>query len=249
MRTFALLAALLLLATSARAETPQNRLLDVSADVLEPGEDQFSLLYAQYTRGIVPRLQLSAHLAPYLLTLANGCARFQLVRGPELRVSVEGGFWWFALSEIAQTRLFAIPADARATVGLGGPYEVTLAGTFQWLQFETGTQRTDARRVNAEATLVRHDAKGAFFLRARLPLFVNHGMRVASLLGEGDVTGSLTLDDLSSWSVLVARDHIFKQNVHLRFGLAYRNQPGILVIESMGNVLLTFDLYWRWGAD
>jgi hypothetical protein len=50
---------------------------------------------------------------------------------------------------------------------------------------------------------------------------------------------------VSSWSVLLARDHLLGKKGHVRFGLGYRNRPGILLLESIGHLMLRLDIYWR----
>jgi len=70
-------------------------------------------------------------------------------------------------------------------------------------------------------------------------------MRVADLLGKADAGGALVLDDLSSWSVVISRDQLFGDVAHVRFGVGYRNRPGILLVDSLGNLVLEFDVYWR----
>ena len=32
---------------------------------------------------------------------------------------------------------------------------------------------------------------------------------------------------------------------HLRVGAGYRNRPGILIVDSIGNFIFQFDVYWR----
>jgi hypothetical protein len=70
-------------------------------------------------------------------------------------------------------------------------------------------------------------------------------MRAESILGNRVLEGTLALDDLSAWSVMLARDQLFDKKGHVRFGIGYRHRPGLLLVESLGPVMMTFDVYWR----
>lgn len=243
MRALAL--ALVLLAAPALAATPRNRVLDATADVLEPGESQVAVFWGQYARGLLPGLQVSAHLAPYLMTLLNASVKAQVLNRPELRVSLEGSAYWFVLGRPAGIDIAAFPLALRGTVPLADNLELTLAGSYNHFIFSTEESDLGYGRLRAEATLVRYDPRGAFLLTAEMPLLSTTRAQLDSLLGKSNITGSLTLDDVSSWSLLLARDHLLGQKAHIRFGLGYRNRPGILLLESIGNLMVRLDIYWR----
>lgn len=243
----------LLLSTGAAAEvptyrlTPRTRLLDVSADVLAPSEAQFGLFWLSYTHGVIdrPRLQVSAQFAAYLATLVNASAKLQVVDRPELRASIEAGAYWFALSRLVGSTIVSVPAAARATVPLADEVDLNLALHYRWLALTVPEVSQNSHDLGGEVTLVRYDANGAFTLQGKVPFFGAQHLHLDSLLGKSDVTGILVLDTVSSWSLMLARDQLFSDTGHIRFGLGYRRRPGLLLLESVGNVMLQFDVYWR----
>jgi hypothetical protein len=237
--------ALLLLSLPALGATPRNRITDLTADVLEPGEDELAVFWCKYTRGLLPGVQVSTHAVPFLMTLLNASAKVQVLNRPELRVSLEGGAWWFALGAAADVDIASFPLALRGTVPLSENLELTLGAGYSWLVLNSEDTDLSYARLRAETTLARYDSRGAFLLTAELPLLNTTRTRLDSLLGKSDIAGSLTLDDVSSWSVVLARDHLLGETAHIRFGIGYRNRPGILLIESLGNLMLRFDVYWR----
>jgi len=243
MRTSALV--LLLLCSPALAATPRNALLDVSADVLEPGESQVNVIWGQYSRGLLPGVQVSSHLSPLLLSLLNLSAKARVLDRPELRVSVEGGAYWLAAGSLVGLHAFAFPFAARGTVSLSDTLQLNLGAGYRRLVLEAEETSLNSNLLHVETTLVRHDARGAFLLTARAPLLNLQHMRAESILGNRVLEGTLALDDLSAWSVMLARDQLFDKKGHVRFGIGYRHRPGILLVESLGPVMLTFDVYWR----
>ncbi|HEX8822655.1 MAG TPA: hypothetical protein VF794_22195 [Archangium sp.] len=243
MKTSALV--LLLLCSPALAATPRTALLDVSADVLEPGESQVNVIWGQYSRGLLPRVQASSHLSPLLLTLLNLSAKAQVLNRPELRVSVEGGAYWLAAGSLAGLHLFAFPVVVRGTVPLSDTLQLNLGAGYRRLVLDAEETSLNSNLLHAETTLVRHDSRGAFLLTLRAPLLNLQHLRAQSLLGNRVLEGTLALDDISSWGVMLSRDQLFGKTGHVRFGLGYRHRPGFLFVESIGPVMLTFDMYWR----
>jgi hypothetical protein len=237
--------ALLLLCSPALAATPRNALLDVSADVLEPGESQVNLFWGQYSRGILPGVQVSSHLTPILLTLLNVSAKAQVLNRPELRVSVEGGAYWLAAGRLANINAFAFPLALRGSVPLSDNLQLNLGAGFQRLVLDAEKASLNRNLLHVETSLVRSDANGAFMLLAKAPLLNLQRVRAESVLGNQILEGTLALDDVSSWSVMLARDQLFDKSTHVRFGLGYRHRPGIIIVESLGPVMVTFDMYWR----
>lgn len=245
MSTLKVAALALLLASPALAATPRNRVTDLTADVLEPGEDEIGVFWLRYTRGVLPGVQVSTHAVPFLMTLLNASAKVQLLNRPELRVSLEGSAWWFALGRMADVDVASFPLVLRGSVPLSDDLDLTLGAGYSWFILNSGDTDLSYQRLRAETTLARYDSRGAFLLTAELPLLNTTRARLDSLLGKSNIAGSLTLDDVSSWSVFLARDHLFGDTAHIRFGLGYRNRPGILVVESIGNLMLRLDVYWR----
>jgi len=236
---------LLLLCHPALAATPDNALLDVSADVLQPGESQVNLFWGQYSRGLLPRVQVSSHLTPILLTLLNLSAKVQVLDRPELRVSVEGGAYWLAAGRLGNVTAISFPLAARGTVPLSDNLQLNLAAGYQRLVFDTEQTSLDRNLLHVETSLVRYDSRGAFLLTARMPLLNIQRVRAEGLLGKQVLEGTLALDDVSSWSVVLARDHLVDKSHHVRFGVGYRHRPGVILMESLGPILVTFDMYWR----
>ena len=244
-RALPLAALALLLASSALAATPRNRITDLTADVLEPGESEIGVFWLRYTRGVLPGVQVSTHSVPFLMTLLNASAKVQLLNRPELRVSLEGSAWWFALGSAADVDIASFPFVLRGSVPLADNLDLTLGAGYSWFILNSGDTDLSYQRLRAETTLVRYDSRGAFLLTAELPLLNTTRARLDSLLGKSNIAGALTLDDVSAWSVFLARDHLLGETAHVRFGFGYRNRPGIILVESIGNFMLRFDVYWR----
>ncbi|HSP77364.1 MAG TPA: hypothetical protein VLQ93_02455, partial [Myxococcaceae bacterium] len=201
--------------------------------------------WAQYSRGVLPGVQVSGHLAPMLLTLANLAVKVQVLDRPELRASVEGGAYWLGIGRLLNANAMAFPLAARGSVPLADDLELHLGAGYQRQVLSLEEVSFDRNVVHAETTLARYDGHGAFLLTAKLPLFSVQRVSTQGTLGSELLAGSLALDDVSSWSVMLARDHLFGRTGHVRFGLGYRHRPGVILLESLGNVLLTFDIYWR----
>jgi hypothetical protein len=246
--------ALALLAASASAQTPRNRLLDVGADVLEPGETQFGALWGYVGVGLGKGIEVSSHLLPDLLTLVNARAKMRLLARPELRASVEASVWWLATGRKAGITAAVVPMSARASIPLPHALELELAGRFRWFKLDNlrwldfsgpSTVAQDLFSLGSEVTLVRYDALGAFYLQLGAPLFTVQRSHYPELLGKTDVTGYLPLDDSPSWSIVAGRDHCFGKTTHVRLGVGYRHQPGLFLFESLGNLVLQLDWYWR----
>ncbi len=230
------------------AEAPKRLrptcLHDVTADVLPPGQGQFNLFYLQYSRGLLPGLQLSSHLGGLLITLVNLTGEYQFLDRPELRASIELGGYWLALSQLLKTTIVQVHAIPRATVPLPAGFELTLAAEARVLILDAQGVNQNTRDVRGELSLVHEDRGGAWLVQARFPILTQQTMRLAELLGKTNVSGSLVLDDLSSGSIVLARD--FAGGItHFRIGAGYRNRPGIFFVDSFGPVILFIDLYWR----
>lgn len=227
------------------ARTPRVHLPDLTADVLQPGEGQFNLFYLQYSRGLLPGLQVSAHFGAYLITLLNLTAEYRFVELPELRASLQAGAYWFALSRLVQATILQAHLMPRATVPLGGAFELTVAANARVLVLNLPGVAQNTRDLRAELALIHHDDHGAWILEGRFPLLTHQTLQLDELLGQANVSGSLLLDDVGAWGVVVSRDQALGESMHVRLGLGYRNRPGILLVESVGNLLLQFDVYWR----
>lgn len=245
MRVLQVIALALLLASPALAATPRNRIMDLTADVLEPGEDEIGVFWLRYTRGVLPGVQVSTHAVPFLMTLLNASAKVQLLNRPELRVSLEGSAWWFGLGRMADIDIASFPLVLRGSVPLSDNLDLTLGAGYSWFILNSGDTDLSYQRLRAETTLVRYDSRGAFLLTAELPLLNTTRARLDSLLGKSNIAGSLTLDDVSAWSVFLARDQLLGDAGHVRFGVGYRNRPGIIIVDSIGNLMLRLDIYWR----
>lgn len=234
-----------------RGARERRALLDLSADVLPANESQVGLFWAFYARGFGSGLQVSTHAAADVVGVLNASARYALLRRPELRLAVDAGFLWpVILPSLAQLvgtepmHVLSLPLALRATVPLDDDVELNLAASYRWTgTFLEGAAMSDAA-LRSEVSLVRHDRAGAFALVGMFPLLNYSSVRV-SVPGLRDISGGLLLDELASWGVLLARDHHLGKSGHLRLGLGYRNRPGILFLESLGHVLISFDLYWR----
>jgi len=237
------------------ALTERNRVLDISAEVLKPKEMEFALFWGHLGIGVLPRVQLSAELAPFLITLANISAKGQLVDLPQLKVSLEAGIWYLVASKVVNADLFfSVPVALRATVPLAAGFELHLAGKFSWLALRgmpdafsgRDTPRdTDTRTFAAQVTLARYDSSGAFYLQGTLPVLTNAHAAVPNFLGRIDVVSSdMILGNTDAWSVLLGRDQAFGSNFHVRLGIGYRNKPGLFT-ESIDRVMVDLNGYWR----
>ena len=219
------------------------RLLDQSADVLVPGEYEVGVLYGRLSRGLFPGFQASAHLAAYLIGFVNLNGKYLLVDLPELRLSIDAGVWWLASGRLIRVQLLYVPVELRASVPLPKGFEANFA--FQASFLEAGTNESTLRSagLGAEATLVRYDSIGAWFLQGKVPLVAGAGGRFA--LYGATFEGMAPFGNLAAWSVMVGRDQKIGRSAHLRVGVGYRNRPGIVVVESLGPVAYNLDFYWR----
>lgn len=250
----ALLLAAVLLASApvnGRAAPDRLKLLDVSADVLPVGASEFGVFWARYARSFTPGLQLSTHIALDAVGLLNMDAKYRLLDRPELRMSVETGFLWAAILALgtkpgaATPLVLFVPFEFHATVPLADDLELDLGGFYRASITRGAGQSLGVSSLRCDLTLARYDASGAWLFVLRFPLLSRADVRLDSLLGQTDVTGAIVLDDLASFGGLVARDLAFGKTAHLRVGLGYRRTPGMVFVESLGHVLVSFDLYWR----
>lgn len=267
MRTFVILAVLAgLLAplpgraqSEAAPEAPvstiplQVRALDVSADTLPVGQGEFHLGWLAYHRGILPGLTLSTHGLAWLGTIANLTARVQLVERPEFRLTAQlGGYWLLGgtvLTAIATpeatTYLVSVPGELRASVPLAERVELNVAALGTGLWGSVGELlSTSGISVAAEAGLGFYDDHGAWLVVGRLPLMARQSMMASAAQGLR-LEGTVVMDDLAGWSVLVARDQLFGDTFHGRFGMGWRGRPGVILLEGVGSFVVQLDLYWR----
>jgi len=230
------------------AEAPKRLrptcLHDLTADVLPPGQGQINVFYLQYSRGLLPGLQLSSHLGGFLVTLVNLTGEYQLLDRPELRASIEVGGYWLPVLHLLDMTVVQVHAIPRATVPLPAGFELTLAAEVRAWILATPPVKQDTRDLRAELSLIHEDEGGAWLLQARFPILTQQNMRLAELLGKTNVSGSLVLDDLSSWSLVAARD-FGNMAAHFRIGIGVRNRPGIMFVDSIGKLILFADFYWR----
>jgi hypothetical protein len=219
------------------------RLLDVSAEVLAPRDWEVGVIWGRLARGILPRFQLSTHAAPWLLSGINLNARVLLLDDERLRVAVDVGGAWVVLARLGQITAATVPVEVRASVPLPWNLEMTFTTKASWVLLHAGQVDIDVVLVSELLSLVRYDSRGAWLFQAQLPL-TTIGRIQTSQYG-GSLAGFAFFDDVPAWSVLLARDLQLGEKTHLRFGLGYRNRPGILFLQSLGPVLLSLDLYWR----
>jgi hypothetical protein len=241
----AVLLALVAFGTGASAETPRTGLLDLSADVLEPGESEFGLVWLRYARGVAPGLELSSHLAGDAATLINLRIKYRALNRPELRLSLEASPTWLAAAKLIDTSLIRVPIVARGTFPIALQWDATVSGIYDLIFYGDASTAFQARLFSGELVVARYDAGGSVFVRAELPLFSTQQVRLTSLLGDRSLSGALTLDDLAAWSLMVGRDHIFGRSGHVRFAIGYRNRPGLLFLQSFNRIVAQFDIYWR----
>lgn len=244
------LALALALAAAPAAADPRTQLLDLSADVLAPDESEVGVFWGRYARGVYPNLQLATHFAGDVIGLVNLFAKYRFLSREELRVSAELGAAWWALLLVGsepgnRPLLLFLPVELRATIPLAERLELDLGWLYRASLTGGGETRFGISSLRIEATLARYDSRGAWILTGRFPLLSRAEVKLDTLLGKSNVAGVLTVDDLASWGILVARDLTVLKSTHLRFGLGYRNTPGLLFYESIGKVLVNFDLYWR----
>jgi hypothetical protein len=242
------------------------RVLEASADTLDPGKDEFHLGWLTYHRGLLPGLQLSTQLLPTLASVVNLTARVQLLEREELRATAEvGAYWMVAAPFLVQaaleagaeegadvpaasrgTLVLSFPAEVRATVPLAERLELNLATQYRALVLRLGRDVALSNQVvSVESTLGLYDAGGAWLLTGRLPVLTHNAARTPGLAGGVDLNAALTLDAVNAWSVQLGRDQLLGESAHLKVGLGWRASPGVLLVESLGHALLQLDLYWR----
>ncbi|MGQ0507739.1 MAG: hypothetical protein ACT4TC_20750 [Myxococcaceae bacterium] len=232
--------------------TERNRMLDISADAMNPGEREWHVL-GKYARGFFfPGFQLSTELAADTVSILNLTAKWQFLRLPEASAAVQVGGYWSPLVPLLSrgSNIFYVPAELRLTVPLVRTWEINVAGSFLYNSVDLATSATTGVSqkgiiVGSEMTLVRYDSKGAWYLQGKLPLLSTDSQTVRLEGSTLPRVGSVTRDDISAWSLLVGRDLTFSDQAHLRLGVGYRNQPGIFLVQSFGKVIATVDLYWR----
>jgi len=227
---------------------PDHRLIDLEADTLSPGESQFNLWGLVYTRGILPRFSLSTSIAADAVTALNLTASVQLVDAPFLRLTAEvGGAYLVAAPFLNipsfKASFYAVPAEVRATVPLVENLALTIAAKYRMVGAQLNGDGLAAHSLGAAATLVYHDRVGSTFLQVMVP--VVNIMRSSGVTEGVPVQGTLALDNVASWGVMLGRDQRLGRTGHLRVGVGYRNEPGILVLDSYGKLMVSLDYYWR----
>lgn len=242
--------ALCLLPTLAFAVEEQTKLYDLNAETIPGGTTEIGLFWGRISRGVGPDLQLSTHLAGDLLGVVNGFAKYRLVDRTQLRASIEGGFVWGAFllagaESGPKPLLLFLPLELRATLPVRDELELHLGFIYRQAITSGSGQQLGVSSLRVDATLARHDARGAWLLAGRFPLFSRATVSLESLLGKSNVSGALALDDLDSWSLVAGRDLTFGERGHIRLNLGYRATEGILFYESIGHVVVGFDMYWR----
>lgn len=251
-RTLVLLGFFLALSSSAQASSGRLSLLDLSADTLGRGNWEVGLFWGRVARGMTPHLDLSTHGVAWLAGAPNVLAKWRFLDRSELRASVEGGAIWVASAALFTSPgekwpvLLFLPLEVRATLPLAPAYELHLGAIGRWNVTNIPGLGLGTASLRMDVSFARSDSSGTWLLMGRFPLFTRASIKLDSLLGASDVSGTLALDELASWGVLVARDQMLSERVHGRFGVGYRNTYGIVAYESLGHLLLTFDLYWRY---
>lgn len=226
---------------------PDRRLLDLEADTLRPGESQFNLFGLVYARGLFPRFSLSTAIALDAVSALNLNARVQLVDESFLRVTAEVGGAYLLAGQLIKASFFWVPAEVRATVPLTEYLDLSVAMKYRLasgsLPPSAGALSFASHNISWVSTLVYHDPLGATFLELTVPA-VNIARAKLSLEGVA-LDGTLALDNVAAWGVMIGRDQRFGRTGHLRVGVGYRHQPGILVLDSYGNLMVSLDYYWR----
>lgn len=222
---------------------PDRRLLDLEADILREGEWQFNLFGLVYTRGILPRFSLSTSILGDVATALNLTARVQVVDEPFLRLTAEVGGAYLLAARLLKASFYWVPAEVRATVPLLPGLEVSVAMRYRLLGLQAEGTSLAAHTLAWTSSLVYHDPVGATFLEVTVPA-VNIARQTGALEGI-PLDGVIALDNVAAWGVMLGRDQRFGRTGHFRIGVGYRNQPGILLLESYGKLLVSLDLYWR----
>lgn len=253
MRTMAWLCVFLFLAASdVRAnEVPSTRLLDLSADTLRPGEWEIGLFWGRVARGFTPNLELATHALGWSVGAVNVFAKWRFFDDEHLKASVEGGVFWMASLGLFVDDwqkfplLLVVPLELRATVPLADKVDLHLGGIGRWSVLDVDGGGFSVGSLRLDVSVSRSDRRGAWIATARLPLVTRARVKVDSLFGVNHVTGSILLDDLPAWGLLVAREQRLGTRWRARLGLGYRNTYGIALYESVGHLLVNLDLSWR----
>lgn len=221
-----------------------RRLIDLSADTLEQGEWQINLAGLFYSRGVLPWLSLSTSLLGDAATVANLSARFRLINLPGLRMTSEIGGGYLVLGAFIPSFGFATArAEVRATISLADNWEMSMAPVYQLLRIKLEDFDWLNHGVSWTMVLVRHDDLGSMYLQFTVPALSIAQARLN--IGGVPTSGVLALDNMPAWGVMLGRDHRIGKTGHLRVGIGYRNRSGLLVLESIGNLMLSLDYIWR----
>jgi len=245
----------------ARAVDTRTYPYDVSARVLPDQTNEFGLWALRWSRTVMPGLQLSSHLGSLAMLSPSFYAKWSVVDLPNLVLTLDGGLLWLApaLAQsggLTQPGLAGhVPLAVKATVPLFGASELTFAWAGDMLggRVYAGGQGSGAMNLSArfETTFVSTDDSGAWIAMLKVPLFYRLGLQVDSLVGSNPLPG-ITFDSVPAWSVVVARDLVFSMPLaegitdgHLRLAAGYRNRPGILFVESIGQLILYAEFFVR----
>ncbi len=176
-------------------------------------------------------------------TFLNLNARLLLVDDPQIRVIAEIGAGYLVVGPLIGTVAYHVPAELRSTIPITENWNVSTALKYRALGFDRKEVAMNFHSFVWASNIVRHDPSGAFFVELTMPLA--NITRNRSTFQGLDLAGTLVLDNVPAWGVLVGRDQRIGKSAHLRFGVGYRNKPGIIVVDSIGNLMATLDLYWR----
>jgi hypothetical protein len=264
---FAALLALLALLVSPVASAVDERTYpyDLSARVLPSDRLELGMFWGRVSKTLASGLQLTTHgLA--LAGAPNLYARWQFFDSPQIAASVEGGVLWTSIvqsidSALSQANVpsvslgppsFFVPISLRGTAPLGEDLELTLAWRLESQLIPSWGGLWTKNNLRLDTTLVRSDASGAWIAQLQVPLFVQLAVFGDESGGSPDGRAMLTLDALSAWRFTVSREFVFPfkigalaDDAHLRLGAGFRNSPGIIFVESIGNVVFVADLYFR----
>ena len=237
----------------ASAQTERTRVLDLTADVLPPGQGELGLLFLRYGRGVLPGLQLSSQLGLVLTGTASLEAKYQLVRDPHFRMALQvGGSWWVAArylperlpAGLAVPHVF-VPVWLRTTAAIGPAWELSASAGLTTIVLGRG--RADLLRsdLSAELSLIHYDDAGAWLLTGTAPISSWYRTQVNLEGIPSPVSGTVQFDSLDAWSLVVGRDFAFGPTAHFRAGVGYRNRPGLFLVDSFDGLIVKLDLYWR----
>ncbi len=220
-----------------------RRLIDISADMLEAGEWQINLAGAFYSRGILPWLSLTTSLLGDVVSMANLSARVRLLDTAALRLTAEVGGGYLIAGPYLGFGFALANGEVRATIPLNDVWEVSVAPKYRLVSLKFADTNTFFHNVSWTTVLIHHDPYGAMYLDFTVPALTITQARAN--IGGVTVAGTLALDNLPAWSVMLGRDQRIGQTGHLRLGVGYRNRPGIIVLDSFGNLMVSLDYIWR----